>query len=965
MATVQGAPAELTSFVGRAREVADIRRALAATRLLTLTGAGGSGKTRLALEVGAREAAASGAAAAWVELAPVRDPALVAATVLAALGIRDDSRLPPLERLARVIGDRTFTLILDNCEHLVEASAALVDALLRACPRLRVLVTSRQSLGVAGETAWLVPPLSLPAPDESAVCTSEAVQLFVQRARAVTPGFELPAENRHAVVHICRRLDGLPLALELAAARLRVLTPQQIAERLDDRFRLLRTGNRSALPRHQTLRATMDWSHDLLDEHERIALARLSVFGGSFGIDAAESVCAGGVIAGEDVLDLVAALVEKSLITMVESDDIARYRLLETVREYAAERLEQRGEVGECHRRHAQFFVALVAEAEPHLTTAARPGWLARLDAELDNIRQTLAWTREHDPESYVQSTGMLHWFWFASGQWPEALQWLRGALSLPAAARRSHERAALLFSIGSILTMQASGDGCAYLEEAEAIADELADCRLVAYARNYLGIARTQVGDASAELPVRRAHDWFRAANDLYGLRLSLLLLGTAHVLRGDVARAVEVTEDGVRVARIFGLDRELAIALQQLAAMVLRRGDVDRATTLLGEALEALRRDPQRFFLARALELMAMCLAARGGSLDAARLYGAAQAIRESIGAEIWGFDRDQQVPHLAAAEQSVGVEAFGVARAEGHALQPAEAIDLALRVAPALVPAREPDPSTNTAEFEVAVVDDGVPGRGTAPSISVRALGPLEIAVDDAPLPRKSWGYAKARELLVFLLLYPEGRTREQIGAALWPDASTAQVRNNFHVTLHHLRRALQRTQWIRFERDRYCVAPLGVVDFDAATFEAGVTNALRLGRRGTLPLDDLGAALALYRGPFLESEPAGDWHLEWRDRFARLNATGLEALGTALISRGLYDDAAASFERLVHQEELHEPAYRSLIIARARAGDRSGAMREYRRLEAVLQREGEAAPRAETQAIFRRVARGEAV
>jgi non-specific serine/threonine protein kinase len=417
-AGVRGIPVQLTTLVGREREIATVRDLLSRTRLLTLTGAGGSGKTRLAAEVVAREARAGLQHGLWVELATVHDASLIADAVLSALGVSErSSTLSPAEQLLHAIGDRPMLLVLDNCEHLVDACAALADVLLRDCAALRVLATSRAVLGVGGETAWLVPPLSLPEAHDRAPEASESVQLFIERARAVKPTFALTDENRASVIQICRQLDGLPLALELAAARLRALTAKQIAERLDDRFRLLTTGSRAALPRHQTLRAAIDWSYDLLDARAQLLLTRLSVFGGGFTLEAAEQVCSGGELAAAGVLDLVADLVEKSLVQMSEADDTARYRLLETVRQYGAERLAESGVTDAMQRRHAEFFFALATEAEPHLSTISRPAWVRRLRDELDNLRQSLTWSREHDEEMHVRLVGMLHWFWFSTGQ--------------------------------------------------------------------------------------------------------------------------------------------------------------------------------------------------------------------------------------------------------------------------------------------------------------------------------------------------------------------------------------------------------------------------------------------------------------------------------------------------------------------------------------------------------------------
>lgn len=966
-AKVEGAPAQLTSFVGREREIAAVRKALANTRLLSLTGAGGTGKTRLALEVVTREAASTGDNAVWIELAPLRDGALVPATILAALGVRDESDSPALDRLITILRDRRLLLILDNCEHLVDACAAVTDRLLRGCSDLRVMVTSREALGVAGETAWLVPPLSLAR--GVAAEESEAVQLFVQRARAVQPAFEVNADNRSAIVQICRRLDGLPLALELAAARLRVLRPEQIASRLDDRFSLLTTGNRAALPRHQTLRAAIDWSYELLDERERALLGRLSVFGDSFTLEAAEGVCASASIAPERVLDLVSELVEKSLVEMVDAGDVARYRLLETVRQYAAERLAESGELEHRRALHAAFFAALAAEAEPHLTTPQRPRWIAKLQLELENIRQALTWSREGDAELHMRLVGMLHWFWFATGQWPEARQWLHSALTVPGAERRTRDRAAVLFSAGSIASMQARSESSrAHLVEAESIAEEVGDTRLLAYVRLYLAMALAQIGSPDAEVPLRLAHEPLRRANDLYGLRLQFLIQATVYLTRGEKAKAVEAAEEGVRIARVFGLGRELAIGLQQLAQMTSAQGDTRRATTLLAESLEALRRDPQLFFVARSLELLASLLVGDGRStpaaLTAARLYGAAEAIRELIGARVWQVDHDRQAPRIALARQAAGHAAFDAEREVGRALAPMEAIEAGLAAAASVAGADEPDPSMHTGEYAVArpSPENAHVSRG----LRVRALGALEVSVDGALIPTKRWGYAKARELLLFLLLHPEGRTREQVGAALWPDASATQVRNNFHVTLHHLRRALGRADWVRFEGERYRLAPPdGAIVFDASRFDEQATEALRARRRGKLQLDELRSAVAMYRGAFMDGESAEDWHLEHHDRLARLYAEAIEALGAALLAQGCYDEAVVTFERLVRQEELYEAGYRSLMLARARAGDRSGAMREYRRLEAVLQREVKSAPEEESATLFRRLQRGEAV
>jgi len=958
-ARVRSAPVQLTSFIGREREIAAIQQALAGSRLLTLTGAGGSGKTRLALEVATREVEASGHGGAWVELAALESAERLADTILAALGVRDESRAPDVERIARAIGDEAFLLVIDNAEHLVAACASLVHGLLAACPRLRVLVTSRAALGVAGETAWLVPPLSMAA-DPSSGDDPEAVQLFVQRGQAASASFRLTSENRADVTRICRRLDGLPLALELAAARLRVLPPRELAARLDDRFRLLVTGNRAALPRQQTLRATIDWSYDALREAERVLFDRLSVFRGTFSVDAVEAVAAGGPVAADDVLDLLAALVDQSLVEFTEHDGGARYHLLESMREYAHEKLDADGELDERLHAHARFYGELARELEPLLRTPQRSVAMARLRLELENLRHAVHWSRQGNVPLHLRIVGLLHWFWFGTGQWPEAQDLLREALAMPEAVPPTMDRAALLFSAGSIAALQAKGQiATTQLEEAEAIAEQGDDPRLLANIRNYLGMALHQSADPRAIEVLLRARPWMREANDLNALRLNFLLHGQALAFQGDLAGAVETTEEAVRVARVFGPERELGISLQQLATMVARTGDWPRARALVVEALENMRRDPMLLFVARGFELMGSSASVAGAVDLAATLYGAGEAIRTMIGAAMWQLDIDQHAPHMRAAQERLGEDAWRSALERGRALDMEGGIALALSAAAQLGRETEPDPTRQTGEYRAPLPARPVAVRGDTPALSVRALGRLEVLVDGAPVGERDWKYARTRELLLYLLVHKEGRTRDQIGLALWPEASATQVRNNLHVALHHLRRALGHAEWIRFDRDRYRVDVTGGLAFDAAEFEQGVTEGLRKARRGNVPLEALSDALSLYRGDFLQDESVGDWHFEMRDRLSRLHREALEALGVALAAAGRDSDAIDVLERLVEQEPLHEAGYRALMQVRAKSGDRVGARRAYQRLEEALRREGYGEPGRETQELHRRL------
>jgi DNA-binding SARP family transcriptional activator len=477
--------------------------------------------------------------------------------------------------------------------------------------------------------------------------------------------------------------------------------------------------------------------------------------------------------------------------------------------------------------------------------------------------------------------------------------------------------------------------------------------------------MALNQVGDPAALDVILRTRPWIVEANDLYALRLNFLLHGQALLRRQDLAGALEATEEAVRVARVFGLQRELGIALQQLAMIVARTGDWRRTRSLLRESLQAMRGDPMLLFICRALELMASSAVVAGDATNAGRLYGAAQSIRESIGAAMWGVDRDQHAPFIAQAKSSLGA-AYAEAEAEGRAWKVDQAIDRALSVGEQLGYTTGPDRTEQTERYHTAeypVPPSPLPAAA-GPSLVVRALGGLEVLIHGAPVARRDWAYSKARELLLFLLLHPDGQTREQVGVALWPEASATQLRNNFHVALHHLRRALGHADWVRFERDRYRVDVPGGVDFDAMAFENVITSGLRAGRRGAFPVDEMRLALERYRGDFLDGESAGDWHYEMRDRLARLYGDGAEALGGALMGVERVDDAVAVLSRLSEREPLRESACRMLMSARARSGDTAGALRDYRTLEGALRRDGIPGPGRETAELYRRLQRGDA-
>jgi len=698
-------PLELTSFVGREREVAEVKQLLGENRLLTLTGPGGCGKSRLALTVAFEVVGDFEDGVWWVGLASLSDPTLVAQVVAQALEVREQPNRPLRETLAETLREEHLLLILDNCEHLVEACAALVDGLLRACPDLKILATSRESLGVGGEISWPLPPLSLPDPEDLPPLEEleryEAVRLFVDRTRAIASTFELTERNAAAVARVCRRLDGMPLAIELAAARTKVLSVEQISSRLDDSFRLLKSENRTTDPRQRTLRTTIDWSFELLSEEERTLFRRLSVFAGGWTLEAAEAVCAGEGIE-EEVLDLLSHLVGKSLVSVAEQGGEARYGLLETIRQYGAQKLKGSGEEPEIRRRHADFFLELAEEVEPRINGRHRDAWLERLEAEGGNLRAALAWSRqEAQAETGLRIAGALLWYWFHRGYWKEGRGWLDGALATQESVgdlARTAARAKALSSAGHLAYMQGDHSVArSQLEKSVALWRDVGDDEGLAHALRFLSGAVQPEGDhALVRSLAEESVGLFRDGTDTFGLAMSLGRLGSAALAQGDYAAARAALEEGVALCRETGDDWVLALTLRNLGVAAFRQSDYERGAALLNESLSVLREPGEKFYTTQSLDSLAVVVSMQGDHGRAARLFGAAEALREAVGASVLPFYRDDYELGVATARAGLGEEAFGAAWAEGRGMTPAQAIDYALQpptspepVAPAAYP------------------------------------------------------------------------------------------------------------------------------------------------------------------------------------------------------------------------------------------------------------------------------------
>jgi predicted ATPase/class 3 adenylate cyclase len=719
-------PVQLTSFIGREREMGEVKDLLAQARLLTLTGSGGCGKTRLALQVAA-DLLEDYPDGVWlIELAVLTDPALVPATVATALGVHEEPGRPTLTTLAEALKSRTLLLVLDNCEHVVGACAQLAETLLRACPNVRILATSREALGIAGETAWRVPSLSLPQSHElsetdvlARITQYEAVRLFIERAEAASSDFTVTPQNARAIAQICRRLDGIPLAIELAAARVTVLSVEQIADRLDDRFRLLTGGSRTALPRQQTLRAMMDWSYELLNARERTLFRRLSAFAGGFTLEAAEAICADEEIQSAEVLDLLTNLVSKSLVVFEERDEEARYRFLETVRQYARDKLLETGEAAQVRERHRNWFLALAERAESALQGPEQVRWLERLETEHDNLRAALEWSSS-DLEIGLRLAGALWFFWYLRGYVSEGREWLKHLLAKTAQAPTPLRAKALY---GASMLARAQDDyaqATALLEESLALYRALKDKHGVASVLGNLGVIAFARGEYDRATKLHEESlEHFRELRETVGIASALSELGNIALYQDDIARAERLLEESLALSRTAQDDQGIALALRRLGAVrredrarakallqeslelyqklgavpglasvlnslgmvALSEGDYKRAKELLRESLLRYRDVGDKWHIALCVDRLARVAGVQGDWEQAARLLGAEEALREAIGAPLPPSEHEGHDQTLKLAHERLGEESFAAAWADGYAMKLDQAITYAL--------------------------------------------------------------------------------------------------------------------------------------------------------------------------------------------------------------------------------------------------------------------------------------------
>ena len=691
-------PAPLTSFIGRGDEVESLDKLLRdGMRLVTLTGPGGTGKTRLGLKVAGDLIDHFDDGVFLVSLAPISDPDLVPSAIAHTLGVQETGDQPILESLKNYLEDKMRLILLDNFEHVVTAAPTVTD-LLTSCPRLKILATSREILHLQGEHEFQVSPLTLPdlenLPEVESLSQYEAVELFIQRAVALKSDFSLTNQNAPAVAEICHCLDGLPLAIELAASRIKILTPKAILERLSSRMKLLTGGSRDLPERQQTIRSAIAWSHDLLEEEEKVLFRRMSVFVGGSTLETVEAVCDPERNSQLNVLDGVASLVDKSLLRKEASPkeevashkwkgDKPRFLMLETVREYGLERLAESGEEEAIKQHHLSFFLALVEEAEPELHGPDQVEWIDRLELEHDNLRAALEWSISGgDSEAGLRLAGSLWWFWYVHGYLSEGCNWLERVLS-GRGGTSDLVQARTLYKAGGLVSNKGDFERAQELsEESLALARKIGDKRSKGYSLGILAVVKLRQGDYGRAVELcKEGLDLHREVGDKWGTATYLSILGQLALGQGNYKQAMALCNESLALFRAIGDRWGIAYSLLILGNVELDQGDYEQALLLYRESLALYQKMGVKRDIAKCLERFAEVAGAKGQLKQAARLYGAAEALREAIGSPIPPSSRDDYDRSVTAVRAELGEEAIETAWAEGRAMSMEQAISYAL--------------------------------------------------------------------------------------------------------------------------------------------------------------------------------------------------------------------------------------------------------------------------------------------
>jgi non-specific serine/threonine protein kinase len=1002
-------PVSLTSFVGREKELSELSKLLFQTRLITLTGVGGCGKTRLALRLANQLGDTFQNGVGWVDFAPAREGAHVPQLVARAFLLEEIPNQSITEPLIRFLKNKQVLILLDNCEHLSQAIASLTHEILMACPDVRVIATSREPLNLNGETTWRVPALSFPIPaqvrkikDQSttSLLQYDAVRLFVERATSIVPQFALTESNTRIVLSICQRLEGLPLAIELAAARVNMFSVEEISTRINDRFSFLASPVRYGIdPRHQTLKNTIDWSYDLLSEAEASLLFCLSVFEGGFALDAAEAICSAG-IQPASVLENLTSLVDKS---MLQADTLeqnqARFHLLETIREYAREKGNLQAQA-HLQEKHLEYYMLLAEKAEQGLKGSEQLSWLARLDAEQGNLRAALREAIDHQiTGSGLRLAGALQRYWDARGEWKEGLGYLLNLLSQASETHKGlQEEAGQQIRVKAICAagnLSVHGRNMPVAQDlfnqSLRLAQEIEDPAWIAL--SICGLSWIWIYDGTLvqkRETLEQAVEYARETGDEWLLANCLVNLVHA-VGRVDYDKAMSMADESIRLARKAGdqvlLSEALFIAAnvaityldnQRVASLAVELIDVSRVVGrkthlalglfLLGGArlfaeqtMECARLWIEAFKLSVELNagslvglgLYGVCVlyAATGESKKATILYGTINTVLATAGIDLnawWApgtSSENLNKRYITPLRSQLGDEVYFRAFQQGQEMSPDQAIEAGLRAA---------DDLWNT--FQLPGQKEGQ----AEAELTMKALGPVEVAIKGRRLTSADWGYTKAQELLFYLLCH-EKRTREQIGLDLWPDTSPAQLRSNLGAVLHHLRQALGRPEWVVFEKGQYffnrSLAPN--FEFDVDEFHAHLTMAHRQSDDIPSRITHLQAANQLVRGDYLENIQAGDWSISFREKLHQDYLDALILLGDLHYRLSHYRNALYAYYQATEQNPYLESAHRGIMLCYAELGERAQAASYFHSLERKLRKEIQSGPSQETKVTYEQI------
>jgi predicted ATPase/DNA-binding winged helix-turn-helix (wHTH) protein len=682
-------PYQLTSFIGREQEIAQLEELVTANRLVTLTGAGGAGKTRLAIQVARRLTDAFPDGVWLVELAALSDPGLVPQAVAQALALADQPARPVIETLSEYLASKKLLLVLDNAEHLLEGCVQLVYLILRRSPHVTLLVTSRERLGMAGELTYRVPSLTVPGPGDNfgpeALLAYEGMRLFVDRARLLRPDFSVTSENAASLASICFRLDGIPLAIELAAPRLRSMSVEELSQRLDHRFALLTDGSRTALPRHRTLRSMIDWSYDLLTDVEQAMLRRAAVFADGWTLAAAEHVCTGDGIESANTIDLLESLADKNLVSVEEHDGTTRYRMLETIRQYALDRLREAGEEAQGRNRHFVCYLALAEESFEPLGCREQRECLDRIAREIDNFRAALTWTIEQKLPDAFRMVPENYRSWVRRVHVAEAREWFSRLLDAIPSDQAKRDRARVLRALGQLAVRQGDLDGAERLyRESLALFRELDDARGSAYLQTNLALLEMARGQyADAEPLLENCADLARALGETFLVAVNLGNLAIVAHARGDGEAAATLFEESLTLARRVGDPFLESHFLSYKGRAALSDGDLVSAEATFVESLAMAHELADPFATMWALERFAELAAARHAHTRAATILGAAAHVREEIGLSLPLHDEREHTRVAAATRVALGDDAFDQTWREGSAMELEEAVRYTLGV------------------------------------------------------------------------------------------------------------------------------------------------------------------------------------------------------------------------------------------------------------------------------------------